>query len=161
MELDGPWNFIKAPNSGPAQYWTMEGLPIDQLLIYSGVKDGKAIHPVSRGSKPVVFRSGMRPDEVISLFERMLTRDGSTFQLTKSEPAAFGGVKGFHFEFKLVRKIDSLELAGLGYGSVSDGELFSIIYMAPRMTFFGRHQTRVENMARGARIKEIQSGPKL
>ena len=32
VTLDGPWNQLNAPNLGPAQTWTMEGLPVDQLL---------------------------------------------------------------------------------------------------------------------------------
>jgi hypothetical protein len=152
ITLDGSWNRVKS--TGPAQQWTMEGLPIDDLYVYSGLKDGEAIHAVSRSAKPFVFHSSMLPDEIISLFEGMLTRDGSTFQLTKSEPATFGGVKGYHFEFKLVRKVDSVELLGLGYGAVSNGELFSIVYVAPKMTFFSQHQGQVESIARGAKIKE-------
>ena len=156
ITLDGSWNHVTGGPVQAAQHWTMEGLPIDDLQVYSGIKDGEAIHSVSgNSSKPFVFHSAMQPDEIISLFEGMLSRDGSTFQLTKSEPAMFGGIKGYHFEFKVVRKIDSVELAGLGYGAVSNGELFSIVYVAPRMTFFGRHEARVENIARGARIKGI------
>ena len=157
ITLDGSWNHIIAGPAQPADHWTMEGLPIDDLQIYSGIKDGQAIHPVVRGSsaKPMVFHSTMQPDEIVSLFEGMLTRDGSTFQLVKSEPATFGGIKGYHFEFKVVRKVDSVELSGLGYGAVSNGELFSIVYTAPRMTFFGRYQARVEGIAQGARIKGI------
>jgi hypothetical protein len=155
ITLDGSWNRVRS--TGPAQQWTMEGLPIDDLYVYSGLKDGEAIHALGRGSsRPFVFRSTMRPDEIISLFEGMLTRDGSKFQLTKSEPATFGGAKGYHFEFKLVRKVDGVELSGLGYGAVSNGELFAIVYLAPRLTFFARHQARVESIARGAVIKGIQ-----
>ena len=153
ITLDGSWNRIRT--NGPAQQWTMEGLPIDDLYVYSGIKDGEAIHQVSGSAKPFVFHSTMRSDEIVSLFEGMLARDGSTFELTKSEPASFGGIKGYHFEFKLVRKVDGVELAGLGYGAVSNGELFSIVYLAPRMTFFARHQSRVESIARDARIKGV------
>ncbi|HET7765187.1 MAG TPA: hypothetical protein VFK92_08850 [Burkholderiales bacterium] len=156
VTLDGSWNHIYIPGQA-AEHWTMEGLPIDDLQIYSGIKDGQAMQPVARGSSatPAVFHSTMQPDEIVSLFESMLTRDGSTFQLVKSEPATFGGAKGYHFEFKVVRKVDSVELSGVGYGAVSNGELFSIVYIAPRMTFFGRYQARVENIAQGARIKGI------
>ena len=135
----------------------MEGLPIDDLQVYSGIKDGQAIHPIvsSSSEKPFVFHSTMLPDEIVSLFEGMLTRDGSTFQLTKSEPATFGGIKGYHFEFKLVRKVDSVELSGLAYGAVSNGDLFSIVYMAPRMAFFARYQERVESIVRVAKIRGI------
>jgi hypothetical protein len=152
IQLDGSWNRIKT--NGPAQQWTLEGLPLDDLFVYSGIKDGEAIHAVTNSSaKPFLFHSTMRSDEIISLFEGMLTRDGSTFELKKSEPATFGGVKGYRFEFKLVRKVDGVEIAGLGYGAVSNGELFSIVYVAPRMTFFAKHQESVENIVRGAKIK--------
>jgi hypothetical protein len=151
--LDGSWNRIRT--NGPAQQWTLDGMPLDDLFVYSGIKDGEAIHAVTSSStQPFLFHSTMRSDEIISLFEGMLTRDGSTFELKKSEPATFGGVKGYHFEFKLVRKVDGVELAGLGYGAVNQGELFSIVYVAARMTFFAKHQERVENIVRGAKIKE-------
>lgn len=157
VNLDGPWNQIKVPGMGPAQTWTMEGLPIDQLLLYSGLKDGEAIHAErAYGSSPqksFQFRSLMQPDEIVSLFEGMLTRDGSKFKLVKLEPTVFGGGKGFRFEYQLTRKIDNVQLLGVGYGTVSKGELFALVYQAPRLTFFSRHQARVEQMAKSARIK--------
>ena len=161
VTLDGPWNQINAPNLGPAQTWTMEGLPVDQLLLYSGIKDGQVIHAEravsSSGPKPKVFafRSTMQPDEIVSMFEGMLTRDGSRFQLVKLEPASFGGGKGFRFEYALTRKIDNVQLAGVGYGTVSKGELFAITYMAPKLAFFPRHVARVEQLCRSARVKNI------
>ena len=44
------------------------------------------------------------------------------------------------FEYALTRKVDNVELLGLGYGTVSKAELFAIVYMAPRLTFFARHR---------------------
>jgi hypothetical protein len=154
VNLDGAWNHVTAPNMGPAQTWTMEGLPIDQLLIYSGMKDGQVMHAEAGGSgrKSFAFRSTMQPDEIVAMFEGMLTRDGSSFKLVKLEPASFGE-KGFRFDYQLIRKVDNVQLSGIGYGSVSKGELFAIIYLAPRLTFFSRHQGRVEQIARDARLK--------
>ena len=135
----------------------MEGLPIDQLRLYSGLKDGQAIHATAFGSadaqrKTFNFRSGMQPDEIAALFEGMLTRDGSRYKLLKLEPATFGGGKGFRFEYSLTRKIDNVELSGIGYATVNKGELFAIVYQAPRLGFFPRHVGRVEQMARSARV---------
>jgi hypothetical protein len=161
VTLDGAWNQLNAPNLGPAQTWTMEGLTVDQLLLYSGIKSGQAIHAeraaAASGDKPKVFafRSAMQPDEIVSLFEGMLTRDGSRFELVKLEPAAFGGGKGFRFDYSLTRKIDSVRLTGVGYGVVSKGELFAIVYMAPKLAFFARHSAKVEQLCRSARIKDI------
>jgi len=154
LTLDGAWNHVALPGQGPAQTWTMEGLPVDVLLIYSGLKDGEAIHRApSSGQKSFNFRASMQPDEIVGLFEGFLSRDGSQFQLTKLEPASFGGEKGFHFEYTLTRKVDGVTLSGTGYSTVSKGELFALIYQAPRLTFFSRHKDRVEQIARSARVK--------
>jgi hypothetical protein len=154
VHLEGAWNHMTG--AGPAQTWTMEGLPVDQLLIYSGVKDGEAVHrtsgPGARGTT-FSFRSSMQPDEIVSMFEGMLTRDGSSFKLARLEPMSFGGEKGLRFEYALTRKVDNAQLSGVGYAAVSKGELFAILYMAPRLTFFSRHKERVEAMARSARLK--------
>lgn len=158
VTLDSAWNRV-GRGLGPAQIWTMEGFPVDQLRLYSGLKDGEAIHPERVGGtdsrrKSFKFRSSMRPDEITALFEGMLTRDGSRFKLLKLEPVMFGGGKGFRFEYSLVRKLDNVPLAGVGYGTVSKGELFAIVYMAPRLAFFPRHVAKVEQIARSALVKE-------
>jgi len=156
VTLMGAWNHVNAPNLGPAQVWTMEGLPADQLLLFSGLKDGEAVHATAvaeRGKKNFVFRSKMQPDEIANLFEGAFSRDGSSFKLVKLEPAAFGGGKGVRFEYSMVRKVDNVQLSGLGYAGVSRGELFAIIYMAPRLAFFDRHVASVDQIARSARVK--------
>ena len=156
LDLKGPWNHVSLPNTGPAQTWTMEGLPVDQLLVYSGLKNDEAIHGTMVGetsTKTFVFKSGMRPDEIAGLFEGMLTRDGSSYKLTRLEPTPFGGQPGFRFEYALTRKIDNVQLSGVGYGAVSRGELFALVYQAPRLAFFARHAPTVEDIARSARVK--------
>ncbi len=155
IHLEGAWNHVKGPGAGPAQIWTMEGLPVDQLLIYSGVKNGDAIHePDNSGKrKNFSFRADMQPDDVVAMFEGMFTRDGSTFKLAKLEPSSFGGQKGFRFEYLVTRKVDNVQLSGVGYGTVSKGELFALVYAAPRLGFFSRHQQKVEQIARSAKVK--------
>ncbi len=155
VTIEGPWNHLTAPDLGPAQTWTMEGLPLDQLLLYTGIKDGALVHSKSYGKiRNFAFRATMQPDEIVTMFEGMLTRDGSTFTLTKLEPAIFGGLKGFHFEYNMIRKMDNVILTGVGWGTVSKGELFAMIYMAPRLGFFAQHSAQVEKIALSARIKE-------
>jgi hypothetical protein len=157
VTLEGAWNHVNVPALGPAQIWTMEGLTIDQLLLYSGIKDGEIVHgpnPAAAKRKDFAFRSTMQPDEIAAMFEGMLTRDGSIFKLVKLEPATFGGVRGFRFECILTRKLDHVVLSGMGYAAVSKGELFAILYVAPRLTFFSRHAPQVERIARSARVTE-------
>ena len=155
LAIDGPWNHVNAPGLGPAQTWTMEGLPVDRLLLYSGIKDGESIHATSgANAKRFSFRADMQPDEIVGLFDGMLTRDGSRFKLTRLEPFDFAGQKGFRFDYALTRKVDNVLLLGLGYGVVSKGELFAIVYMAPQLAFFDRHKDRVAHMAGAVRLKD-------
>lgn len=157
VAIEAAWNHVNVPGMGPAQTWTMEGLPVDRLLLYSGVKDGEAIHPPVRNSRDMKrfnFRANMQPDEIVSLFEGMLTRDGSRFKLVQLAPAEFGGQKGFRFDYALTRQYDNVHLLGLGYGTVSKGELFAIVYMAPQLVFFARHKDRVEKLAGAVRLQD-------
>ncbi len=162
ITLEGDWNQVKAPNISPpnSETWTMEGLPIDQLLLYTGLKNGQAVHAVSPAQsnanpppKTFEFRSTMQPDEIVGLFEGTFSRGGSVFKLVKLEPAAFAGGKGFRFEYAITRKVDNVQLSGVGYGLVDKGDLYAIVYQAPRMAFFARHQGRVEQIAKSARLK--------
>jgi len=160
VTLDSAWNKISVPGQGPEESWTMEGMWVDKLLFYAGIKNDQLTHaePRTVGSGPPPksyrFKSTMQPDEIVSMFEGMMTRDGSRFTLVKLEPAAFGGLKGFHFEYTLVRKLDNVQLTGFGYGAVSKGELFAIVYMAPRLEFYPRYAPRVEQLCRTALIRD-------
>lgn len=145
VNVDAPWNHLRGLGTGSSQTWTMEGLPVDQLQILYGIKGGQAIQ--AQGA----FRSTMRPDEVVAVFQNMLTRDGSTVELARLEPFSFGDT-GFRFEYSLTRKFDNVRLSGVGYFGISMGELFAILYQAPR-PIFARHEKRVEQIAQSARLK--------
>ena len=155
VKIEGSWNHLQAPNLGPAEVWTQEGITVDELLLYSGIKDEQVVHIPDRSgkTKDFAFRSKMQPDEIASMFEGMLTRDGSSYKLTKLEPMTFAGTKGFHFEFEMTRKIDNVVLLGSCWGAVSKGELFAILYKAPRLVFYSRHAAQVEKIAQSATLK--------
>ena len=154
---EGPWNRIDLAIFGPAEVWTMEGIPVDQLLVYPGIRNEQVVHGAGGSGKSFAFRSTMQPEEVVAMFEGVLTRDGSQFKLSRLEPVSFGGGRGFRFEYSVIRRADGVVLSGLGYGTVSQGELFALLYHAPRLTFFPRHRGAVEQMARSVYIKQVDS----
>jgi len=142
LDFDGAWNQVAD------QVWTREGLPIDQLRVFAGIRDGE---PVGDEKGPL-FRSGLRPDEIPGLLAASLTADGSVFTLLKLERDGFAG-GGYRFEYSLRRKLDNVELAGVGYASVKGGALFALLYSAPKLVFFERDRPAVEHIAQSARIK--------
>lgn len=156
VTVDKPWNQFESGFGDGIPTWTQDGFMLDTLRFYAGLKDGALIAPTPsepKGSKPLAFKATMQPAEIVALFEGSFSRDGSTFQLDRLAPQPFAGQTGFRFEFSVVRKFDEVRLKGIGWGAVRNGELFAIIYAAPRLSFFDRHLASAEAIAKSARIK--------
>lgn len=156
LKLDTAWNQFEQGLGNNTPTWTVEGITVDALQFYVGIKDGQPITRLmdnDKSKKPLNFRANMQPADIVALYEALLTRDGSSFQLEKLEPASFLGGQGFRFEYALNRKVDDVPMRGMAYGAVRNGELFVIHYSAPRLVFFPRYQPRVEALIRSASVK--------
>lgn len=157
LTLGKAWNQVNANGlNGPHRdTWTLEGLPVDTLMVYSGVNDGEIIHPErasQNDKKNFIFKSTMNAEQIVALFQGDLTRDGSTFELLKLEPSVFGGSKGYHFEFRILRKTDNLEVLGNADMSVIKGKLYALVYQAPKLTFYPSHIESVRQVAQSVKI---------
>jgi hypothetical protein len=151
-----PWNKFERGQADNTPTWTVEGITIDALQFYVGIKSGELLAPTPtnrKGVEPLIFKAGMQAADVVALYQGLFTRDGSSFTLDKLEPAEFVGTKGFRFEYSLTRKVDDVRLRGVAYGAVLNGELFVINYSAPRLAFFPKYIGQVEALAKSARVK--------
>lgn len=156
VRLEGPWNRFENMAGFPVPTWTIEGITVDRLQFFVGIKDGDSLVPQSSAAaerRPLTFKSSMQPHEIAALFQSMLTADGSTFNLDKLDPADFLGGPGLRFDFSLVRRIDEVRLAGFCYARIVNGQLFAILYQAPRLGFYPRYQVPVQQMAKGASLR--------
>jgi hypothetical protein len=156
VQVDRPWNNFARGQGDNIPTWTNEGFSVDALRFFSGIRDGQPLAVLVNNNdknKPPVFKAGMQPAEVVSLFETFYTRDGSAHQLGRLEPADFGGVRGWRWEFEVTRKTDDVRLQGLGYAAVHQGQLYAITFTAPRLNFFPRYRPAVEKLIATARIQ--------
>jgi len=155
VRVDNPWNQFDRIAGDTTPTWTQEGISVDTLRFHVALKDGELIAPTPpepKGQKPLAFKASMQPSEVISLYEAYYSRGGSTFKLEKVGPATFIGQPGFQFEFSSVRKTDEVQLRGMGWGAVRNGELFVITYTAPRLGFYQRGIGSATAIAKSARV---------
>ena len=155
VAVDTPWNQFERGSFAQVPMWTNEGITVDALQFYVGLKDGELIAPTPKepkGQRDLAFKATMQPAEIVALYQSLWTRDGSVFTLDKLEPAEFVGEKGFRFEYTLLRKLDEVRLQGVAWGAVRNGELFAITFSAPRLAFFPRLKPRVEAIAKSARV---------
>lgn len=156
VDVPTAWNQFERGSFAQTPTWTNEGVFVDALQFYVGVKDGELLAPTPsepKGMKALTFKAGMQPAELVDLFQTLWSRDGSTVEISRIEPQAFVGAAGFRFEYSLVRKFDEVRLQGVAWAAVRNGELFVINYSAPRLAFFARYLPRVEAIAKSARIR--------
>ena len=156
VQVVEPWNQFERGLADNTPTWTHEGITVDALQFYVGVKDGELLAPTPSGRKdvePLTFRAAMQPADVMALLQSLLTRDGSSFSLDRLEATEFVGTRGFRIEYSMVRKLDEVRLRGVAFGAVRNGELFLINYSAPRLAFYPKHAAGVEALARSAKVK--------
>ncbi|MBC5766571.1 hypothetical protein [Ramlibacter albus] len=156
------WNKINDPWSAePYDTWTQEGLPLDQLRLWGGVKSGDPLveKPMvffrfygEKDPRVPTFRAGMSSEKLVNLFEQLYANAGAV-RITKVEPTVFAGEKGVRFEFALNRRGDDLQLRGVGWLAVKDEKLYAATFMAPQLHFFGRILPMAEAVVNTARIK--------
>jgi hypothetical protein len=146
------WNRFADKPPASTEFWTIDGIALDRLRFFVGVADGEALaKPLGKRPLPA-FRAEMSAHEIVELYEAFTTEDASSFSVTRLLPAAFLGSQGFRFEFDLTRRLDQLELRGIGYGAVVDGRLYLVIYSAPAMHYFAKHLPALQAVVTGARL---------
>jgi hypothetical protein len=156
VPVDAAWNQFNPPfvAGKAAAMWTQEGLAIDQLNFYVGLKDGDEVAAAqSDKQRALVFKSAMQPHELVALFESLYTRDGSTFTLDKLEPAEVLGQRGWRAQYTVVRKFDEVRLSGSAWGTVRNNELYAMTFAAPAVGFYPRLSPKVEKVVAAARFK--------
>lgn len=156
VDVAKPWNQFEVTLDDGMPTWTQDGITVDALKFYVGIKDGSLLAPTPKepkGAAPIAFKANMQAADVVVLFEKLYSRGGSTFTLAKVEPTTFVGVPGYRFEFGSIRKSDDVRLSGVGWFAVRDGELWAITFTAPRLAFFPAGIGSAEAIARSARIK--------
>jgi hypothetical protein len=157
VNLDKPWNQFEQVMGDGIPTWTQDGVTVDTLKFYVGLKDGALIAATPsepKGQAPLAFKSAMQTAEIVALFERMYSRGGSSFTLEKVVPQSFVDTPGFRFEFSGIRKSDDVRLRGVGWGAVRNGELFAITYTAPRLSFYPSGLPSATAIANSARVRK-------
>lgn len=158
VKLDAAWNRI-AIHQEPYELWTQEGASLDQLRLWVAVSPGQALMkapPSALGQKEQrvpTFASGMTADQLVSLFEQMYSVDGSLVKITKVEPGTFAGERGVRFEFAVTRKVNDLQMRGVGWAAVRNNQLFAATFVAPQLSFYPRLLPKAESVVASARIK--------
>lgn len=167
VDVSSAWNRVNDPwEADPYDTWTQEGVPLDHLRFWAGVRPGQPLmtkpmvflrNEDERAPRVPTFRNGLSPEKLVSLFEELYATAG-TVTLTRVDRATFAGQQGVRFEFTLLRRRDDLVLRGVGWVMVRPDpvwgeELYAATFVAPQLAFFGRLLPKAEAVVNTARIR--------
>jgi hypothetical protein len=169
VQVTSAWNKVSDPwEVDPYDTWTQEGIPLDHLRFWGGVRPGQPLmtKPAifsraadARDPRVPTFRPGLTPEKLVNLFEELYATAGPV-TITKIEPTVFAGEKGVRFEFTLARRRDDLTLQGVGWVAVKQDEmwgeeLYAATFVAPRLSFFQRLLPMAEAIVKTARVRKV------
>jgi hypothetical protein len=151
-----PWVHIVQPFApdGPDQVWTLDGIGLNALLIYGGVEDGDVLLEAIGGDEdqPPKFARGMDGLELQELIGATVSRvlaGGIAVEMLSLTPAVFMGAPGFETEFAYPT-VGGLEMRGYASGANIEGELYLVIFVAPRIHYFEKDVAEVREIAASA-----------
>ena len=132
---------------GERHLWTINGLELDAIWFYAGIKDGEAlIVDVGADEDVPRFDAGMRPNEVMELILDSLGRTGAIHvEGTGLRPAKFGTMKGYRFELTL-QTHEGLIKRGMAIGTIREQKLQLIVYLAADMYYYDKYLDEAERI---------------
>jgi len=151
------WVNVKPPYAakGPDQTWTLDGLGLNRLFLYGGLDDGDPLFriKVKEGvTPPPNFSSAMDGLELEELIGASISRTlagGVAVETLALKPADFMGKPGFEMEFAFPTP-DGLEIRGFAQGANIGGELYLVLYVAPRVHYYAKDLDEVRSIASSA-----------
>lgn len=147
VDAQRTWNRLKEDN---AELWTADGLGLESLRFYAGLKEGQRLFKPRVGSSDEEtlpkYHPGMAITEVMEFVVDSLERAGaSQVEGHDLRPAAFGAAEGFRFELSFTSST-GLRYAGAVIGAVVEDKLHLIVYSGTELYYFPRYRDDVERI---------------
>ena len=148
------WARIKSRRN---ELWTIDGVGLNRLIIFSKVKPGEHVFQVvrERKSRPdgPWFRAGMRLDELQKLVaDGFVDQQWVGIQTTNLRPHIFGTIEGIRFDVEMTNP-DGLIYKGTAAVAERNKLLNVLVWIAPKEYYHGRDAAAVDAMLDGMRFK--------
>ncbi|MFC5579423.1 hypothetical protein ACFPOA_15555 [Lysobacter niabensis] len=147
------WARIKSHRQ---ELWTIDGVQLNRLLIFSKVKPNEHVFQMlkERKSRPdgPWYRPGMRLDELQTLVaDGLADQKWAGVTTTNLRPHEFGGVEGVRFDLQMANET-GLIYQGTAAVAERNNVLTVLVWMAPREHYYGRDVAAVNSMLDGVRF---------
>lgn len=147
ITTDLNWSRIK---SWHQEVWTIDGVALNSLSIFSGVKPGEHVFMKTREktSRPdgPWFRAGMRPEEIRDItVDALREQQWVNVSSDNLRPQRFGTLDGLRFDLVMTSP-NGLIYKGTVAAVEKDGKLTLLFWKAPAEYYYGRDFAAVAKM---------------
>ena len=150
------WNRQTSRPVKQGETWTRDGVNLNELYLVAGLPADKTLYrDVNKKERPLpALSSSMDLTEIPEFYESStrIVLNTSVFEITSVEPAQMGGNDAVKFEFQYSVEGSPLERKGMAMGTMVDGKLYLISFLAPSTYFFDRDRAEVEAIMASVQI---------
>ena len=140
------WARVHSPLMDPVL--TIDGMGLNEVHYYTGIKPGSPIFSVSGISDKEVglYTSGMLPNDIMDLLVGNLSKNGDQdVRASNLAPARFGAANGFRFDVAYVTK-EGLDMQGEALIAQRGGKLDVLLFVAPQEYYYGHRKPDVDQL---------------
>jgi hypothetical protein len=147
---ESDWNRSSMRPSKRGESWTRDGISLNELTFYAGIKPGEPIfrQGYAQDQKLPKFKAEMLPTDLVEMFEasnRVLLQS-SVFKVEVTEPAKLGKHNAVRFKYSYAVQVEDLPRKGEAIAAIVEGELYIVNFIAPSLYFFDRDISEVRKM---------------
>ena len=127
---------------------TIDGMGLNEVHYYTGIKPGNPIFSVSGVSDKEVglYQANMLPNDIMDLLVANLSKSGNQdVRASNLAPAHFGAANGFRFDVAYVTK-DGLDMQGEALMAQRGGKLDVLLFVAPQEFYYAHRKPDVDQL---------------
>lgn len=157
------WNSSTAQPSERSERWTRDGLALNELTFFAGVRDGEALYfkPFLADKDLPKFRSDMLPTELVELFENSnrAILGSSVFTIGKVEPSMLGKYDAVRFAYSYAAQDEGLTRRGEAVAAIVEGRLYLVNFVAPAIHYFDRDIAEIRQLISTLQLRPPKALP--
>lgn len=148
---DGEWNRLSRKDGKNVELWTLDGDSLNKVSFFGGVPVGEPLlREIDKKNRPLPkVTANMLITDIPALLEATYRSQFSVNQMeiADQEPAMLAGNKGIRFTYAFTRTDDEVQRKGEGIGAMVNGQLYLVIYEAPKLYYFDKDVDKFRKLA--------------
>ncbi len=142
------WNRWTRRPIKKSEVWTLDGTNLNELYFVNGLMPDQTLYKDTRKKEQPLpaLRSGIELTDVPDFVESSMrvALNTSVFEITNMEPTKLAGHTAVRFTFDYAVAGSPLERKGLAVGTLIEGNLHLVTFVAPAIYFYDRDIAKVE-----------------